>query len=213
MNKSTKIALGVTLLATAAALYIRWRNRQDDTDAPSLLDTLTNQNIYHMDCDFSNIDILPLGYRSNNPVNIRYVDNNHDGKEDNGWRGLTGKVTTINGDYCTFRDILYGYRAALVLLRGRGYIGKGLNTIRKIITKFAPKDDHNDPAGYMQRVCKTTGIDPDEVISKNDRDKLTRIVYAMSIVENGTKDKAGNSLEATYGLPSMEIINKAWEIM
>ena len=211
MNRSTKIALGVTLLATAAALYIRWRGRKDDTDAPSLLDPIINQNLYHMDYDFRDQQNLSLGYRNNNPVNIRYVDNNKDGKEDNGWKGLEGKVTTVNGDYCVFRDMLYGYRAALVLLRGKGYINGGNDTIRKIITKFAPKKDSNNTAGYIQRVSSYTGIDPDTKISRYDRDSLTRIVYAMSIVENDSnKYKEANH---AAGLPSMDIINKAWEIM
>lgn len=211
MNRSTKIALGVTLLATAAALYIRWRGRKDDTDAPSLLDPIINQNLYHMDYDFRDQQNLSLGYRNNNPVNIRYVDNNKDGKEDNGWKGLEGKVTTVNGDYCVFRDMLYGYRAALVLLRGKGYINGGNDTIRKIITKFAPKKDSNNTAGYIQRVSSYTGIDPDTKISRYDRDSLTRIVYAMSIVENDSNKYKEANHDA--GLPSMDIINKAWEIM
>lgn len=200
MNKSTQIALGVTLLATAAALYIRWRNRQDDT-TPSLLD-LNVDELYYKQYDMNTNELLPRGYRNNNPVNIRISGNN--------WRGKVSPNT--DGAFEQFIDLVHGYRAALVLLRGRGYISGGNNTIRKIITKFAPANENNT-AGYINRVSQLSGIDPDEVISKNDRDKLTRIVYAMSIVENGTKDKAGNNLEATYGLPSMDIINKAWEIM
>ena len=213
MNRSTKIALGVTLLATAAALYIRWRGRKDDTDAPSLLDPIINQNLYHMDYDFRKYENLPLGYRNNNPVNIRYVDNNKDGKEDNGWKGLEGKVTTVNGDYCVFRDMLYGYRAALVLLRGKGYIKGGRNTIRKIIEKFAPKEDSNNPTSYMRRVAAASGIDPDTVIDRDDRDSLCNILLAMSLIENGTRDKAGNSIIDTYDLPDLYMIDKAWEMI
>lgn len=200
MNKSKQITLGVTLLATAAALYIRWRNRQDDA-TPSLLD-LNVDELYYKQYDMNTNELLPRGYRNNNPVNIRISGNN--------WRGKVSPNT--DGAFEQFIDLVHGYRAALVLLRGRGYISGGNNTIRKIITKFAPANENNT-AGYINRVSQMSGIDPDTVISKNDRDSLVRILYAMSTVENGTKDKAGNNLEATYGLPSMDIINKAWEIM
>lgn len=200
MNKSTQIALGVTLLATAAALYIRWRNRQDDTDAPSLLDPNVNQNLYFMEYDFLGREDLSRGYRNNNPVNIRI-----------GSSKWAGKIyPSADKEFEQFRDLVHGYRAALVLLRGSGYINKGINTIRQIITKFAPKNENNT-AGYIQRVSSLTGIDPDTVISRNDRDSLCKIVYAMSIVENDSnKYKEANH---AAGLPSMDIINKAWEIM
>ena len=39
------------------------------------------------------------------------------------------------------------------------------------------------------------------------------LAEGSSAVTVTAKDKAGNNLVTTYGLPSMEIINKAWEIM
>ena len=116
----------------------------------------------------------------------------------------------IDGTFEQFIDMVHGYRAALVLLRGKGYINGGINTIRKIISKFAPANE-NYTAGYIDDVSRLTGIDPDAVLSRNDKDKLTRIVYAMSIVENGYKDKNGNDLKATYNLPNMDIINEGWD--
>jgi hypothetical protein len=150
----------------------------------------------------ANNELLPRGYRNNNPVNIRISSNK--------WNGKVSPNT--DGDFEQFIDLVHGYRAALVLLRGKGYINGGINTIRKMITKFAPANE-NYTDGYIANVSRMTGIDPDAVISRNDRDALTRIVYAMSIVENGRTDKAGNDLMTTYGLPDMEIINQAWSIM
>ena len=199
MNRSTKIELGVTLLATAAALYIRWRGRKDDTDVASVLD-LNTDNFYFMEYDYLGREDLSRGYRNNNPVNIRISSSNWNGKIN----------PSGDKDFEQFVDLVHGYRAALVLLRGKGYITGGNDTIRKIITKFAPKNENNT-AGYIQRVSSYTGIDPDAKISRYDRDSLTRIVYAMSIVENDSNKYKEANHDA--GLPSMDIINKAWEIM
>ena len=196
MSKTNTIAWGISLAAAFGA-YIIWRKGRNDS-TPSLLNTETYYPNYNMETN----ELLPRGYRNNNPVNIRISTNK--------WNGKTYPNT--DGVFEQFIDMVHGYRAALVLLRGKGYIGNGLNTIRKIITKFAPANE-NYTARYIADVSKMTGIDPDAVISRNDKDALTRIVYAMSIVENGYKDKAYNDIKRTYGLPDMEIINKAWEIM
>lgn len=196
MNKSSNIAWGLTLAAIAGA-YLLWRRGQNGY-TPSLLTTKT----YYPEYDMETNELLPRGYRNNNPVNIRISANK--------WNGKIAPNT--DGEFEQFIDMVHGYRAALVLLRGKGYINGGLNTIRKMITKFAPANE-NYTTGYIADVSEMTGIDPDAVISRNDKDALTRIVYAMSIVENGYKDKAGNDIEQTYGLPDMDIINQAWEIM
>lgn len=195
-KQSSNIAWGITLAAIAGAYYL-WRRGQNGY-APSLLTTKT----YYPEYDMETNELLPSGYRNNNPVNIRISANN--------WSGKISPNT--DGEFEQFIDMVHGYRAALVLLRGKGYINGGLNTIRKMITKFAPANE-NYTAGYIADVSKMTGIDPDAVISRNDKDALTRIVYAMSIVENGYKDKNKNNIKQTYGLPDMNIINQAWSIM
>ena len=206
MSKSNNIAWGITLLAAAGA-YLIWRQGRKDT-TPSLINN-NDMNQYYPQYDFLQYRRLPRGYRNNNPLNIIY-DANKDGKADNNWNGQIG--VEPEGRFSQFVDIVHGYRAALVLLRGRGYINGGNNTIRKIITKFAP-DNENYTEGYIINVSKLTGIEPDAVLSRNDKDKLTRIVYAMSIIENGYKDQDKNDIQANYGLPSMDIINLAWDIM
>lgn len=199
MSKSNNIAWGVALLAAAGA-YLIWRQGRKADTTPSLI----NDEYYYPDLDMTDNEKLPLGYRSNNPLNIRYVAGNK-------WQGkVTPPAVGKYGEYERFRDLVYGYRAALVLLRGKAYIQSGLDTIRKIITKWAPANDHNYTESYIINVSKLTGIEPDTVISRNDKDKLTKIVYAMSISENGYKDKDGNNIKDTYGLPNMDIINEAW---
>ena len=192
---STYSAWVLTAAAVAGGIWLLRRGRGS-------IPTLVNER-YNMEENTK----LPLGYRSNNPLNIRYrVGNNWLGKV---FPPASGKY----GLYERFKDLTYGYRAALVLLRNKGYILGGLNTIRKIITKWAPEDDHNYTQSYIENVSRLTGIDPDTVIFRNDRSALSKIVYAMSIVENGYKDTDGNSIADTYGLPNMEIINKAWDLI
>jgi hypothetical protein len=195
-NSSKYSAWAITLFAAFAAYLMLRRSKQ--SNPPSLI----NYDKLYPEYDMKNNELLPRGYRNNNPVNIRISSNK--------WAGKLSPNT--DGAFEQFIDLVHGYRAALVLLRGKGYINGGINTIRKIITKFAPSNE-NYTAGYIADVSRLTGINPDQVISRNDRDALTRIVYAMSIVENGRKDKAGNDLFVTYGLPDMEIINQAWNIM
>lgn len=190
-NLSKYTAWAITLAAIGGA----WLLSRRKGSLPSLLGTKT----YYPEYDMENNELLPRGYRNNNPVNIRISPNKWNGK----------KYPNTDGTFEQFIDLVHGYRAALVLLRGKGYINGGINTIEKIISKFAPANE-NYTAGYIADVSRMTGIPANQVIGRNDKDALTAMVYAMSIVENGKKDKADNNIQQTYGLPSMEIINEAW---
>lgn len=200
MTDQSKIAWGITLIAVAGIYYMLRRSGKNPI---SILTTKSYYPEYNMEMN----EKLPLGYRSNNPLNIRYNAKNN-------WRGkVTPPAVGKYGQYERFCDLAYGYRAALALLRNKAYILGGNNTIRKIITKWAPEGDHNYTDNYITNVSRLTGIDPDAVISRNNKDALCKIVYAMSISENGYKDTDGNDIKETYGLPSMEIINEAWDLL
>ena len=116
---------------------------------------------------------LPRGYRNNNPLNIRK-------NVANAWKGKV--VPGTDPLFEQFITMAYGYRAALKLLRN--YIGSGHNTIRKIVGKWAPPSENNT-SSYVANVASRTGIDADTVISRNDREKLCKIAYAMAWIENG----------------------------
>ena len=145
---------------------------------------------------------LPRGYYNNNPLNIRISSD--------AWRG---KVTpNTDGAFEQFVDLAHGYRAALVILRN--YINKyGQNTIRKMITRWAPPEDGNDTESYIRNVSKLSGIGADTVITASDKESLVKIAYAMSISENGYKDKAGQDIKARYDLPNIAIINEGWKLI
>lgn len=198
MIKGNKIAWGITLLAAFGGFWLWKRGRQ--SNPPSLLNN-SNVNNYYPQYDMSTNEYLPRGYKNNNPLNIR-ISNTM-------WNG---KVTpNTDGAFEQFVDLAHGYRAALVTLRT--YINKyGLNTVRKMIGRWAPPSENNTES-YITNVCKNSGLTADETIAANDQDKLSRMVYAMSISENGYRDKAGNNIAQRYDLPNMNIINEAWRLI
>ena len=113
------------------------------------------------------------GIRNNNPLNIR--------RSKDKWVGMR-KVQTDKG-FVQFTRRVYGYRAAFVLLRN--YIGKGRDTIGKIIAKWAPSSDGNDTQSYIRYVSTTTGIDASHALRFEDKDDLVEIVCSMAHMESG----------------------------
>lgn len=82
-----------------------------------------------------------------------------------------------------FSSMEWGYRAMFVLLDtyARRY---GLNTIRGMISRYAPPSENNTEA-YIAAVCEWTGIAADEVLDTRSRQDMVPIVVAMSRIENG----------------------------
>jgi hypothetical protein len=96
----------------------------------------------------------------------------------------------------------HGFRAAMVCIRT--YIRKyKCNTLEQIINRWAPWEDGNNPVRYAQRVMNAwpdTFPTKDVVIDYTNRDQMTKLVYGMAIVENGSE-------------PVMEDCYKAFELM
>lgn len=82
-----------------------------------------------------------------------------------------------------FSSMEWGYRAMFVLLDtyARRY---GLNTIRGMISRYAPPSENNTEA-YIAAICEWTGIAADEVLDTRSRLDMVPIVVAMSRIENG----------------------------
>ena len=113
------------------------------------------------------------GLRNDNPLNIRH------GKSQ--WVGMREKQTDKR--FVQFTERVYGYRAAFVLLRG--YIGKGKDTIGKIIAKWAPSSDGNNTQSYINYVSSTTGINASHALRWEDKEDLVVIVRSMAHMESG----------------------------
>lgn len=114
----------------------------------------------------------PRGLRNNNPGNIR-INNDL----------FQGEVRpSRDKSFKQFETMAYGYRAMFKILRNYLRIYK-LDTIRKMIGRWAPENENNTSA-YVSLVSSYSGIGADDLISF-DREQMIRIVAGMSKVENG----------------------------
>lgn len=90
------------------------------------------------------------GIRNNNPANI---------SRGSAWKGLVPFLVDKSNNqkyydkrFAQFSEMVYGIRALLVVLRTYHYKYK-LNTISKVIHRFAPLSENNTYA-YISNVCK-----------------------------------------------------------
>lgn len=116
---------------------------------------------------------MSRGLRNNNPGNIR-----HDGTR---WQGE--RIPSTDRSFKQFTSMAYGYRAMFKLLTNYARL-HGCQTIRKIISRWAPPSENNT-AAYIATVSRLTGIAPDQTIDIASRDQMCSLVAAMSQVENG----------------------------
>lgn len=116
---------------------------------------------------------LPRGLANNNPLNIR--------KNSDVFQGEV--VPSKDTAFKQFKTMAYGYRAAFRILYNY-YHKYSLNTIEKMIGRWAPPEDKNNTAAYVKVVCSKTGI-PDDREIEFDKGTMTAIAAAMCKVENG----------------------------
>ena len=117
---------------------------------------------------------LPRGIRNNTPGNIRHGSN---------WQGLNPNSRNIDPAFCVFTSSVYGIRALAKVLINYKKI-HGLNTVRQIISRYAPPNE-NQTTAYIQSVAKQLGVVPDTVIDVEERGVLTVFIKAIIRMENG----------------------------
>ena len=123
------------------------------------------------------------GMRNNNPLNIRISTDKFQGEVQ----------PSQDKEFKQFETAAYGYRAAFRILRT--YINSyGLNTIRKIISRFAPANE-NHTENYIRVVSERSGIPADDPVYADSREMMIRIVAAMSFVENGVEAKMSDVIQ------------------
>ena len=129
----------------------------------------------------------PRGIRNNNPGNIRY------GKFAQSW----GAVAQDDKGFAVFPDRLTGENAEIALLGT--YLKNQHDTIRKIISRYAPASE-NDTGAYIKAVSQQTGIGADVKLSAANLSALSQAIF---IHENGAKYAAApsstNSAETNIG--------------
>ena len=118
--------------------------------------------------------MLPRGLRNNNPLNIRRTANL--------WQGLSKEQN--DPDFFQFESMAWGYRAAFVVLRT--YRNRyGINTVERIVRRWAPEKDGNDTEYYIRKVTVLTGLERTQIVDDQDPRTMMSLVAAMSRVENG----------------------------
>jgi hypothetical protein len=110
----------------------------------------------------------PRGIRNNNPGNIVY-----------GKFAQSMGATGSDGRFAVFQSMEDGIKAAIKLLEG--YVAKGTDTVRKIISKWAPANENNT-SSYIDAVAKKLGISADARLSG---DQLSGVAHAIFQHENG----------------------------
>lgn len=160
-----KIVLTLSLVAIIAYVcYISYGNHQ-------LTQTVKQITYTKPNTDFNNSGAL--GYRQNNPGNIR-----------NAGPVYKGEISTSSA-FKQFENMSYGFRAMASLLHS--YIQSGHNTVAKILYKYAPPTDGNNTAHYISSVCKAANVKEEQVLSDYDfkNGNMLNIMYHMTKVEQG----------------------------
>lgn len=105
----------------------------------------------------------PRGMRNNNPGNIRFA----------------GQNTAIGVDaqgFAIFPTLADGIREANRQLNL--FNSRGINTIRSIVSKWAPKNENNT-AAYIAAVAKRMGVSADQQLTAADRQRLLQAIFSQ----------------------------------
>jgi hypothetical protein len=137
------------------------------------------------------LDLPPLldpsmtarGIRNNNPGNIRYNAAVH-------WQGQVGS----DGAFVIFDTPASGLRALGIILHNY-QVRYGLNTVRGIVSRYAPPSENNT-AAYIAGVAAALGVGPDTPIDTGNGQTLTALMTAIITHENGTQPYDGGSIAA-----------------
>ncbi len=126
----------------------------------------------------------PRGIRNNNPGNIRHGAN---------WQGLNPDGRNIDPAFCVFNTPIAGIRALAKVLINYKRI-HGFNTVRQIISRYAPPNE-NQTAAYVQTVAKQLGVSPDVAIDIEERGILTVFIKAVIRMENGIQPYSDQTIQ------------------
>ncbi|EID9932631.1 lytic transglycosylase [Salmonella enterica] len=111
------------------------------------------------------------GERNNNPGNLNFA-------------GQAGaELERPGGRFARFETAFDGLRALsrqLVL-----YAGRGINSVEKIISTWAPASDNNNTAAYIQAVSQRLGVDPRVALNLNDPQTMSALMSSIIHHENG----------------------------
>ncbi|CAB4142456.1 virion protein [uncultured Caudovirales phage] len=123
----------------------------------------------------------PVSWRNNNPGNIRFVPSIK-------WQGQEGEG---DGGFAKFKTPEFGFRALarqLMTYKER----YGLDTLRKILNRWAPpngfangKSYEQNTSGYIEKVSKDMGVHPDDPLNVQNAATMLALVKAIADYEDG----------------------------
>lgn len=178
---------------------LTWDNLNNEYDAsvsqPSVVTQQVNP-IVASNSEFTADKSKPKGYRNNNPLNIRISKNAWEGKVQN----------NTDGEFEQFDEMKNGWRAAFINMDS--HISRGDNTLRKMIGKWAPTLDNNNPEKYASDVANAAGISVDDIINIDNPDLMKRIAKAMAFVENKQKVEDLKALNSGWDLGYAAILKR-----
>lgn len=128
----------------------------------------------------------PRGIRNNNPGNLNFAGQEGASKEDG-----------PGGRFAVFQSMEEGIAALAKQLQRYG--AKGVDTIRGIISKFAPSSE-NDTGGYIAAIEKWLGIGADQRLDLSDNKTLKALISGISTIENGKGRVSGEQIDAGLAL-------------
>lgn len=118
--------------------------------------------------------MFPRGIRLSNPGNIR--------KGDIKWLGMS--VLQDDPSFIRFLAPKYGIRALMKILTNYD-IDYGINTVSRIVTRWAPPGENNTDA-YIRDVANRSGYPPNVILDMASVDTLIRLSQAIVMHENGS---------------------------
>lgn len=123
------------------------------------------------------------GERNNNPGNLNFA----------GQAGAS--LERPGGRFARFESSFDGLRALSRQLML--YAGRGINSVDKIISTWAPPSDNNNTAAYIQAVSQRLGVNPQMALNMQDPQTMSALMSSIIHHENGRN------------IYSRDLINKA----
>jgi hypothetical protein len=135
---------------------------------------------------------LSRGIRNNNPGNLIYTNI--------AWQGKIPLSKNTDGKFEQFVSMELGIRAMFKDLVND--INKGKNTVRKLITEYAPPSENNT-GQYIKDVCASIGVSADDVIKSVNQKFLLMLGKAIIKKENGADASKVSDAQIIKGMQLM----------
>ena len=197
-----EVAIGVVLVAVIVIAYFKRKRISEGAVASVQIarDAATqaieaakeaaqpespNSNTMNKEVRVLNPTAKHRGMRNNNPGNVEDTQN---------WRNKVPSFLNTDGRFAQFYEMKYGVRAAAILIRnymnGRNGSGQKLNSIRKILNRWAPpvgnfqgRSYNQNTEGYITHVSQLTGYGADHELQIT-RETMFRLLKAIFTHEN-----------------------------